>query len=264
MDDRRPFAADEPCLLFDNRGRRYLLTLRPGGEFQYHLGMLAHGDIIGTLPGTVLRSTKDSELIPLRPRLADFVLKMKRGATPVYPKDAGAIVMWADIGPGMTVLEAGTGSGGLTMVLGRAVGGEGKVVSVERRQDHAAVAAKRIATFFGEVPKQIELRIGDVEEHIAEVAPDRIVLDLPEPWHSVSAAAEHLPGGGVFCCYVPTVPQVQTVREALAGSGAFMDVTTFELLLREWAVDGRSVRPEHRMIGHTGFVTTARRTLPRG
>ncbi|RPI24674.1 MAG: tRNA (adenine-N1)-methyltransferase, partial [Actinobacteria bacterium] len=214
MDDRLPFAAGEPCLLFDDRGRRYLLTLRPEGEFQYHLGMIVHADIIGALPGTVLRSSRDAELIPLRPRLADFVLKMKRGATPVYPKDAGAILVWADIGTGMTVLEAGTGSGGLTMVLARAVGPDGRVVSVERREDHAAVATKRIATFFGGMPPQVELRIGEVEDHIAGASPDRIVLDLPEPWHSVPLAAAHLPGGGVLCSYLPTVPQVQTLRSA--------------------------------------------------
>ena len=261
MDDRRPFAAGEPCLLFDDRGRRYLLTLRPDGAFQYHKGTLRHDDIIGRLPGDPLHSTKGAELVPLRPRLADYVLKMKRGATPVYPKDAGAILVWADIGPGMTVLEAGTGSGGLTMALARAVGVSGRVVSVERREDHAAVAAKRIMTFFGDLPVQIDLRVGDVVDHIADVSPDRIVLDLPEPWHAVRGAAAHLPGGGVFACYLPTVPQVQTVRDAIADSRSFIDVSTFELLQREWAVDGRSVRPEQRMIGHTGFMTVARKRL---
>jgi tRNA (adenine57-N1/adenine58-N1)-methyltransferase len=261
MDERTPFSAGDPCLLFDDKERQYLLTLRPEGEFQYHLGMLPHSAIIGTLPGTVLHSTKGSELIPMRPRLADYVLKMKRGATPVYPKDAGSILVWADVGPGMTVLEAGTGSGGLTMVLARAVGASGRVVSVERREDHAAVAERRISAFFGGMPSQVEVRIGDVVDHVADAHADRIVLDLPEPWHVVPGAAEHLPGGGILAGYLPTVPQVQALRQAIADSGSFIDVVTFELLLREWAVDGRSVRPEHRMVGHTGFITVARRRL---
>jgi tRNA (adenine57-N1/adenine58-N1)-methyltransferase len=184
---------------------------------------------------------------------------MGRRATVVYPKDAGAIVTWADVGLGMTVLEAGTGSGALTMVLVRAVGPAGRVVSYEVREDHAALARRRIEGFFGEIPATLDLRIGAVEEAIAEVAPDRIVLDLPEPWHAVEAAVEHLTPGGVFCCYLPTVPQVQEVRRTLDATRSFLDVMTFEILMREWAVEGRSVRPDHRMVGHTGFVTVARR-----
>lgn len=259
MDDRAPFAEGDLCLLFDDRGRRYLLTLRSNAEFQYHLGSLPHASIIGSLPGVPLQSTKGSELLPLRPRYADYVLKMKRGATPIYPKDAGAIIVWADIGPGMSVVEAGTGSGALTIALARAVGATGRVLSVERREDHARLARARIESFFGALPDQLVLQVGEVEDVIADAEPDRIVLDLPEPWHSVEPAARHLPGGGVFCCYLPTVPQVQRVREAIDESGSFIDVTTFELLMREWAVSGPSVRPDHRMVGHTGFVTIARK-----
>jgi len=261
MDDRTPFAAGESCLLFDDRGRTFLLTLRADGEFHFHNGMLAHAAIIGRLPGAVLQSSRSVDLIAVRPRLADYVVKMKRGATVLYPKDAGAILVWADIGPGMTVLEAGTGSGALAMALTRAVGSGGRVVSVERRADHGAIARKRIVGFFGEIPKQLELRIGDVEKAIGVVRPDRIVLDLPEPWHAVPGAAEHLPGGGIFSCYLPTVPQVQEVREALAETDRFLDAATFEILMRDWAVEGRSVRPEHRMVGHTGFITVARTRL---
>lgn len=261
MDDRAPFAEGDLCLLFDDRGRRYLLTLRGNGEFQYHLGSLPHAAIIGTLPGTPLRSSRGAELVPMRPRYADYVLKMKRGATPIYPKDAGAIIVWADVGPGMAVVEAGTGSGGLTIALVRAVGPSGRVLSVERREDHARVARSRIESFFGTLPDQLVLQVGEVEDAIADGAPDRIVLDLPEPWHAVGPAAAHLPGGGVFCCYLPTVPQVQQVREAIDETGAFLDVTSFEVLMREWAVSGPSVRPDHRMVGHTGFITVARKRL---
>ena len=246
-------------MLYDDKGRRYLIDLIPGKDFHYHRGLLAHDEIIGSTDGGVHESSKGARLIALRPRLADYTLKMPRAATVVYPKDVGAILVWADIGPGMTVVEAGTGSGALAMALTRAVGPHGRVVTYERRADHAVKARKLIAGFFGEVPPQLELREGDVENGIAEMEPDRIVLDLPEPWHSVAPAAEHLVSGGVFCSYLPTVPQVQTVRQALDDAGVFFDAMTFEVLHREWAVDGRSVRPSHRMIGHTGFITVARK-----
>ena len=255
------FAAGDPCLLLDQKGRRYLIELIPGRDFHYHHGALPHDDIVGSHSGATLRSSRGAELIAMRPRLADYVLKMGRGPTVVYPKDAGPILMWADIGPGMTVIEAGTGSGGLTMVLARAVMPGGLVISVERRADHAEAARRRIDGFFRARLEQVSFRVGAVEAVIAESAPDRIVLDVPEPWHSVGPAAERLPGGGVFCCYLPTVPQVQTVRDAIAATDRFVEIDTFEVLQRQWAVDGRSVRPEHRMVGHTGFITVARKRL---
>jgi tRNA (adenine57-N1/adenine58-N1)-methyltransferase len=259
-----PYQAGDPCLLFDAKGRRYLIELIPGKEFQYHRGVIPHDDIIGAHEGTRFTASMGSVLVALRPRLADYILKMGRGATVVYPKDAGAMLVWADIAPGHTVIEAGTGSGALTMVLARAVVPGGKVISYERRSDHAGRAEKLIKGFFGEVPDQIELREGDVEEGISSAQPDRIVLDLPEPWHSVEPAAEHLTPGGVFCCYLPTVPQVQTVRDALSATRRFLDTMTFEVMMREWSVEGRSVRPAHRMIGHTGFITVARKMDPPG
>lgn len=257
-----PFRAGEPCLLLDAKGRRYLLTLKPGSEFQYHRGILSHATIIGSREGTIHHSSKGSRLTALRPRLADYVVKMGRGATVSYPKDSGAILVWADIGPGQTVLEAGTGSGGLAMVLARAVIPGGRVVSCERREDHLGHAKGLIAKYYGEIPEHLDLRLDSVEDVIEEVRPDRMVLDLPEPWHSVEAAAAHMADGGIFCCYLPTVPQVQTVRDAISATGRFAEVLTFEMMLREWAVEGRSVRPSHRMIGHTGFITVARLIRP--
>ena len=256
------FAAGDACLLFDNKGRRYLLTLRPGSDFQYHHGMLPHDDIIGSEPGTRFASSKGSPLVALRPRLADYVLTMKRGATVVYPKDAAAMVMWGDVGPGMRVVEAGTGSGALTMALLRAVGDTGHVTSVDTRRDHSDRAARLISTFFGGLPDQLTLVVGEVEEELAIRTPDRVLLDLPEPWHSVPIAAEQMRPGGVFTCYLPTVPQVQEVRDAMAATGRFHDVETFEVLQRGWAVEGRSVRPSHRMQGHTGFITVGRVIAP--
>jgi tRNA (adenine57-N1/adenine58-N1)-methyltransferase len=258
------FQPGDACLLFDRKGRRYLIELIPGAQFHHHHGVLPHDEIIGTEEGTTLLSSLEKTLVVLRPRLADYALKMPRGAAVVYPKDTGAILVWADIQPGNVVVEAGTGSGALTMALARAVGATGKVISYELREDHAVLAKRRIKGFFGQIPDQIDLRVGSVEDGLRDHQPDRVVLDLPEPWHAVPLAAAHLAPGGIFSCYLPTVPQVQEVRNAVDATGSFLDVMTFEVMMREWAVDGRSVRPSHRMIGHTGFITVARKLEPAG
>jgi len=257
-----PLAAGDDCLLIDDKGRYYLIGLTEGGNFHSHLGRLSHAAIIGVEEGSSVFSEKGSRLVVLRPRFFDYILKMKRGAQVVYPKDIGPILVYADIGPGSLVLEAGTGSGALTMALVRAVGPTGRVVSVERRADHADHARQAIDRFFGGLPASLELRVGDVEDVVSEVQPDRIVLDLPQPWDVVDAAVISLQGGGVFCSYVPTVPQMQQTVETLRASGAFIELASFETFLRTWNVDGRSVRPDHRMIGHTGFITVARKVLP--
>jgi tRNA (adenine57-N1/adenine58-N1)-methyltransferase len=256
------FEAGEPALLIDSKGRQFLLKLDPGRTFQYHQGAIAHTELIGKPDGSWVESSSGGLLLLIRPRLADFVLKMKRGAQVVYPKDLGPILVYADIGPGMTILEAGTGSGALTLGLTRAVGPEGKVVSVEIREDHAALARQTLERWFGEVPSNVELVIGDVAEHVERVQPDRIVLDLPEPWHVLEVAAEHQPTGGVFCAFLPTVPQVQTLVERATETRRFAQIEVKEFLFRDWNVSGRSVRPEHSMIGHTGFLTFMRRIEP--
>jgi tRNA (adenine57-N1/adenine58-N1)-methyltransferase len=251
------FQADDNALLIDNKGRRYLVRLQRGNQFHYHQGIVDHDTLIGSEPGQTVVSTGGGSLLAIRPRLSDFILKMPRGATVVYPKDLGPIAIHADIAPGMTVLEAGSGSGALTLALLRFVGPGGKVVSVERREDHAAIARKTVVRWLGEVPSNLDLRVGEVEDVIPSVACDRLVLDLPEPWHAVAPAARHLPGGSIFCAYLPTVPQLQTLSEALRVSGAFGQIEIFETLHRTWTVEGRSVRPDHRMVGHTGFITVA-------
>ena len=259
----QPFAPGDPCLIIDGKGRHYLTHLQPGKSFHYHGGVLPHDDIVGTPDGSTMAASGGSQLVVIRPRMADYVLSMRRGAQVVYPKDTGPILVWADIGPGMTVVEAGTGSGALTLALLRAVGPAGRVISVERREDHAAHGRKTIERFFGGLPDTLDLRIGEVEDLMSDVRPDRIVLDVPEPWSVVPAAVTHLVSGGVFCSYVPTVPQIQQIEAALQEAGCFVDVSTFEILMREWSARGRSVRPAHRMVGHTGFVTVARKILPR-
>lgn len=256
------FEAGDVCLLIDAKGRRYLIELKVDGSFHSHLGVVMHDQIIGREEGEKVVSAKGRSLLALRPRMVDYVLKMKRGAQVVYPKDVGSIVVYGDIGPGNVVLEAGTGSGALTIALVRAVGPTGRVISVERRADHADHARGSIERFFGGSPPTLELRSGDVEDVIADIGPDRIVLDLPEPWHAARVAATSLTAGGVFIAYLPTVPQIQTLVEALAETGAYAEVETFETLRRTWHIDGRSVRPDHRMVGHTGFITVARRVVP--
>lgn len=258
MGDGRPFRDGELCLLYDSKGRQHLTELGAGRAFHYDRGSLSHDVVIGSLEGSTLRSSNGSPLVAVRPRYADYVLNMKRGAAVMYPKDVAAMIMWADVGPGMTVLEAGTGSGALTMAAARAVGESGAVVTVERRDDHAIHARRLIEALGDSVPPVIEYRSGDVADHLAEIQPDRVLLDVPEPWAVVPVAAEHLAGGAVLACYLPTVPQVQTVREAMDGAGVFFEIDTFEVLMRHWTIDGRSVRPDHRMVGHTGFITVGR------
>ncbi len=257
-----PLTEGEPVLLIDGKGRRYLVKLDRAATFGSHRGVIPHSAIIGTEDGSVVATPSGAEFQVLRPRLADYVLKMQRGAQVVYPKDIGPIVLWADIAPGMTVLEAGTGSGALTLGLLRAVGPEGRVVTVERREDHQKQAIKTIKRWFGELPDNLDMRIGEVEETVAELGPERIVLDLPEPWHVVPEAAAHQPTGAVFASYLPTIPQVQTLVETMRDSGAFAEIEIFETLHRTWNVKGRSVRPSHTMVGHTGFVVTGRRVVP--
>lgn len=247
----------ERVLLVDRRGRRFLITLRSGERFHSHQGWVDHDALIGAPEGVQLTLSTGAPLIAFRPSLAEFVLKMQRGAQVIYPKDIGVILMEADIYPGATVVEAGTGSGALTLALVRAVGERGKVISYELREDFANRARANIESFLGKVPDSLELRMGDVTEGIPDRGVDRIVLDLPEPWRVIPVAAEAMRGGSVFCSYVPSVTQVARVTEALREAG-FAEVATREVLLRFWHVEGQAVRPEHRMVGHTGFVTTAR------
>lgn len=254
----------DPALLIDSKGRHFLLKLESGRNFQFHNGTVPHDELIGAEDGTWVTSSGNARLLLLRPRLADFILRMKRGAQVVYPKDLGPILVYGDIAPGMTVLEAGTGSGALAMGLARAVGPTGKVITVERRDDHAAHARKTLERWFGELPGHVEMRTGDVAEVVVDVRPERIVLDLPEPWHTLGAAAQHQPHGGVFCAYLPTVPQVQTLVEKARESGTFAEIEVKEFIVRDWNVEGRSVRPSHSMVGHTGFLIFMRKVADEG
>lgn len=254
-----PFEAGDRVLLIDERGRRFMVRLQPGGTFHFHAGLVPHDLILGEEEGTQVHSTQGATLTCLRPTMADFILKMPRGAQVIYPKDVGAIVVEADVGPGTRVLEAGTGSGALTLALCRAAGPEGRVVSYELRQDFHDKAIENVEAFFGKVPPWLELRHGDVRE-VSDTGEtfDRAVLDLPEPWGVLDAVTGALHPGGIVCTYLPTTNQVQQAVLALEAAG-FSEVVTLEVLHRTWHVTPRSVRPDHRMVAHTGFITVGRR-----
>jgi tRNA (adenine57-N1/adenine58-N1)-methyltransferase len=244
--------------LIDTKHRLYLATLHPGRTFSYHGGTVAFDAIIGQEEGVVLHSSHHHALVVYRPSLSQYVLKMPRGAQIIYPKDLGAIIMAADIFPGAVVLEAGTGSGALTMALLRAVGTAGRVISEEVRDDFASRAAANIQRFMGEVTN-LEIRIRDIYAGVDVHDVDRVVLDLSEPWRIVEGVAKALRPGGYLASYLPTVLQVKQLVDTLYRQGEFPLVETTEVLERQWHVADLSIRPEHRMVAHTGFLIVARK-----
>lgn len=251
----RFFEAGDKALLLDSKARRYLITLAEGGQFHSHSGFITHEQLIGQPEGVVVRTASGARYTAVRPTLSDFVLKMPRGAQVIYPKDLGPILLLADIFPGARVLEAGVGSGALSMTLLRA-GAE--VVGYELREDFAERARENVRAFVGaEASERYRVEIRDVYEGIDETDLDRVVLDLPEPWRVVKHAAESLHAGGILVSYVPSIIQVSQLRDALADS-PFGMAETLEVLLRTWHVEGTAVRPDHRMVAHTGFLTAAR------
>ena len=258
-----PLAAGELVLLLDRKGRRYLLELEPGAEWHSHGGLVEHDRIIGAVEGTAIRTSKAMEVVVLRPTRDEYVLKMKRGAQVVYAKDQAMIVSLADIRPGATVIEAGAGSGALTLALLAAVGPTGRVVSFERREDHARIARRNVERFHGGEVDNWELVVDDVVAGLAGRRAHRVILDLLEPWSAVAAVSEVLAPGGILCAYTPGVPQVMRLSDELWAAGRFTEVRTSETLVRPWDVDGLAVRPAHRMVAHTAFLTTARRVPAR-
>jgi tRNA (adenine57-N1/adenine58-N1)-methyltransferase len=248
------FASGEKVLFVDSKDRRRLVTLRQGGEFHTHAGVTPHDDVIGQPEGAIVRSGSGARYVVIRPTLADFVLAMPRGAQVIYPKDLGALLMLVDVFPGARILEAGVGSGALSLALVRA---GAHVVGYEIRPDFAATAQKNVEAFLPSTVGSYSVVERDVYEGITEVGLDRIVLDLPEPWRVVKHAQAALRPGGILVAYLPTIGQVAQVREAIDAS-AFSLASTIEVLHRSWHVQGQSVRPDHRMVAHTGFLTSAR------
>lgn len=259
---RGPFVPGDRVLLVDAKRRRHLVTLEAGGELHLHTGVLRHDELIGADEGVTVRTSLGARMVAVRPTLGEYVLEMPRGAQVIYPKDLGPILMLADIHPGAKVLESGVGSGALTMALLRAVGAAGRVIGYEIRDDFASRARRNVEGLLGaDVALQIEVR--DVYEGIDEEDLDRVVLDLPEPWRVVKHAEGTLRPGGILLAYLPTIGQVARLREELEGS-AFGMAQSLEVLQRTWHVEGASVRPDHRMVAHTGFLTCARLLVPAG
>jgi tRNA (adenine57-N1/adenine58-N1)-methyltransferase len=256
---RGPLRVGDRVQLTDPKGRLHTITLTPGREFHTHRGAFRHDDLVGRPEGTVITNTAGVEYLALRPLLADYVLSMPRGAAVVYPKDAGQVVAMADIYPGARVVEAGVGSGALSMSLLRAVGDTGSVHSFERRADFAGIARANVETFFGGPHPAWRLTVGDLAEALEERDVDRVVLDMLAPWDCLPAVAAAMAPGGVLICYVATATQLSRVAEAMRQDGDFTEPNAWESMVRGWHLEGLAVRPQHRMVGHTGFLVSTRR-----
>jgi tRNA (adenine57-N1/adenine58-N1)-methyltransferase len=259
-----PFRAGERVQLTGPRGRLNTITLEAGKIFHTHRGTLAHDVLIGQPDGSVVTATNGDAYLALRPLLSDYVMSMPRGAAIIYPKDAAQILGLADIFPGATVVEAGVGSGALSLWLLRAIGPSGRLVSFERREEFADIARGNVAGFLGEVPANWQIALGDLADELpaAGITADRVILDMLAPWECLPAVSAALAPGGVLLCYVATVTQLSRVAEAIRATGLYTQPDSSETMIRGWHIEGLAVRPEHRMVGHTGFLLTARRLAP--
>ena len=260
--DRGRFQEGDLALLLDRKGRRYLITLAAGQTFHSHLGRLAHDGLLGQSVGSWQRTDRGHILLAVRPTLGDFVRQMPRGPQIIYPKDLGNIIAFADIFPGAVVVESGLGSGALTAALLRAVGDKGRVITYEIDE---AVIPKAMANIRRIIPNPANLTVvvGDIYQGIAERPVARVILDVPEPWQAVAGVAEALEMGGILLSFLPTILQVHQLAGQLQADGRFQLIETIETLLRPWHITERSVRPAHRMVAHSGFLTTAVRCQPR-
>jgi tRNA (adenine57-N1/adenine58-N1)-methyltransferase len=253
--------AGDAVMFIDRKRRRYLRTLRAGAKISLRDGTIEADALIGSADGVRITNSANETFLVLRPTYPDLVLLLPREAQVIYPKDIASILVWGDLFPGARVVEAGVGPGALTMALLRSVGGSGHVISYDCRADHIEMAKKNVARFFGDAPRWT-VKLGDVYDSIDEKDVDRVIFDLPEPWRALESAAGALVAGGVLVGYVPTVLQVKALVDALHAHPAFGAIETFETLQRFWHVREISIRPEHRMVAHTGFVTVARRLAP--
>ena len=256
-----PFQPGDRVQLTDAKRRHYTITLESGASYFTHKGEIRHDDIIGKDEGTVVVSHVGGEYLCFRHLLVDHVLSMPRGAAVIYPKDAAQILVEGDIFPGAKVLEAGAGSGALSMSLLRAVGDHGRVISYEIREDHLEYAEKNVTEYMGEHPANWDLRLGDLNDvTVEDTGPvDRVILDMLAPWECLDTVRDLLIPGGVFMTYVATVPQLMKVMEGIRELGCFTEPKAWESLVREWKVEGLATRPEHRMNAHTAFLVWARR-----
>lgn len=253
------FQEGDLVVLIDHQGRSKLQRLRPSGRISTHRGFIEHSDIIGLPVGSVIYTTMGKQFCAFRPSLADYTMNMSRKSGIIYPKDTAYIFFHADIFPGARVVQGGVGSGALLLALARQVGTSGLVVGYDVRQDMLEHAAKNLAAA-GETP-QVQMRLASVYEGIEERDLDAVVLDVPEPWEAVGALAEAVTPGGFAVAYVPSITQAERFTGALRASRAFTLVETVEVLVRDWYIWNRALRPNHRMVGHTGFLTIGRRVV---
>ncbi|WP_370186371.1 tRNA (adenine-N1)-methyltransferase [Aeromicrobium sp.] len=257
-----PFVEGEWVRLSDAKGRKHNIRLEAGREFSTKKGQLRHDDIIGEPEGIIVTSTLEGQYQVFRPLLSEYVVSMPRGAAIIYPKDAAHIVTMADIYPGARVVEAGAGSGSLTAYLLRAVGPDGHLGSYEIREEFAETARRNVEQLVGTDHPEWTLTVGDVREVMAEPEIDRLVLDMVDPWSCVPLAAERLVPGGIVCAYVATTTQLSRFVETLRADGGFTEPHAWETMQRSWHLEGLAVRPDHKMVGHTAFLVTARRMAP--
>ena len=261
-----PFRAGDRVQLTGPKGRLNTITLETGKVFHTHRGMIDHDALIGCADASVVTATNGDAYLALRPLLTDFVMSMPRGAAIIYPKDSAQILSLADIFPGATVVEAGVGSGALSLSLLRGIGPSGSLISFERREEFAQVAMGNVVSFLGAEPTNWKVAVGDLVETLPSTVEsgsvDRVVLDMLAPWECLGVVADALTPGGVLLCYIATVTQLSRVAEAVRGTGLFTDPDSSETMVRGWHVEGLAVRPDHRMVAHTGFLLTARRLAP--
>ena len=261
-----PFVEGDQVQLTDPKGRLNTVTLEAGNAFHSHRGVLQHEALIGLPDGSVIENSQGVAYLALRPLLSDFVMSMPRGAAIIYPKDAAQILAHADIFPGARIVEAGVGSGALSMWLLRAIGEQGHLFSFERREEFAQIAEGNVSAFVGARPENWTITMGDLQDALPQVVPastaDRAVLDMLAPWECLDAVAEALTPGGVLLVYVATATQLSRVAEAIRHTETFTEPVSTETMVRGWNVDGLSVRPDHRMVAHTGFLLTARLLAP--
>ncbi|GAW91487.1 tRNA (adenine-N1)-methyltransferase [Calderihabitans maritimus] len=254
-------AEGDLVIFVDHKGRSFMQRLDPKKIFNFHDGQIAHEEVIGKPDGSEILTSIGKKVLVFRPTLKEYIMNMPRKSNIVYPKDISIILMWADVFPGARVVEAGSGSGALLLSLLRAVGNEGQVISYEEREDMLERARKNVERFGG-IPPHLTLKKGNIYEQIEERDIDRIILDVPEPWRVLPHASVALKSGGIIVAYTPTIKQAEQFVAAVKSSSDFMFLQTIEVLIREWHIEGLSVRPEHRMVGHTGFLSLARKFIP--
>jgi tRNA (adenine57-N1/adenine58-N1)-methyltransferase catalytic subunit len=253
-----PLRDGETVVFIDRKEREYLKRLGAGRDIAIRDGKIPADEVIGRDEGSLVRSSLSDTFLVFRPTLAQLIPNLPRQAQVIYPKDIGSILVWGDILPGCTVVESGVGAGALTVALLRALGASGKLVSYELREDFARMARENVARYYG-AAENWTLKLGDVAEALEETEVDRVILDLPEPWQVTEKAWGALKAGGILLSYLPTVIQVKTLVDSLRAHGGFAAVESFETLFRYWHVKEMSMRPQHRMVAHTGFITVARR-----